>query len=287
MKLKRSLFDSMPLPFALKFGQLGSLILKIPVWNMFNQPLVIEITDLFALVNPKQLQDWNEEVEIKAYQNSNQSALEQYEVFSQSAESLTQKDPSSIDKLIAKIIDNIQIKISNIYIRYEDAYSAPNQGTGKFVMGLLLKEFSTFTTGADWKTVAMQLGEEITHKLATIKDFSFFLDYETTSDPSNTSLPRELDLQNLLNDTTNSMFSEILRAEFDNSQNHHYIIEKFGMQARIKLNKSPITNRLPQLELDLLFGGQLSDDNICVKLNMHQPQIIRILKLLEYIGYYN
>lgn len=287
MKLKRSLFDSMPLPFALKFGQLGSLILKIPVWNMFNQPLVIEITDLFALVTPRQLQDWNEDVEIKAYQNSNQSALEQYEVFSQSAESLTQKDPSSIDKLIAKIIDNIQIKISNIYIRYEDAYSAPNQGSGKFVMGLLLKEFSTFTTGADWKTVAMQLGEEITHKLATVKDFSLFLDYETTSDPMNTSLPRELDLPGLLKDQTNTVFSEILRAEFDNSPNHHYIIEKFGMQARIKLNKSPIANKLPQLELDLLFGSQLSEDNICVKLNMHQPQIIRILKLLEYIGYYN
>ena len=50
-------------------------------------------------------------------------------------------------------------------------------------MGLLLKEFSTFTTGPDWKAVAMQLGEEITHKLATIKDFSLFLDYETTEDP--------------------------------------------------------------------------------------------------------
>ncbi len=53
MKLKKSLFDSMPLPFALKFGQLGTLSLKIPVWNMFNQPLIIEITDLFALVTPK------------------------------------------------------------------------------------------------------------------------------------------------------------------------------------------------------------------------------------------
>jgi vacuolar protein sorting-associated protein 13A/C len=82
MKLKQTLFDSMPLPFALKFGQLGSLILKIPVWNMFNQPLIIEITDLFALVAPKHLQDWKEEVEVKAYQSSNQSKLEQYEVFS-------------------------------------------------------------------------------------------------------------------------------------------------------------------------------------------------------------
>jgi N-terminal region of Chorein or VPS13 len=41
--------------------------LKIPVWNMFNQPLIIEITDLFALVTPRQLQDWKEEVEVKAF----------------------------------------------------------------------------------------------------------------------------------------------------------------------------------------------------------------------------
>lgn len=76
MKLKATLFDSMPLPFALKYGQLGSMILKIPVWNMFNQPLVIEITDLFALITPKPLEIWKEEVEIKAYQSSNQSRLE-------------------------------------------------------------------------------------------------------------------------------------------------------------------------------------------------------------------
>jgi vacuolar protein sorting-associated protein 13A/C len=107
MKLKASLFDSMPLPFALKFGQLGTMQLKIPVWNMFNQPLVIEITDLFALITPKPLTDWREEVEVKAYQSANQSRLEQYEVFSQSADQLTQKDPSTVDKLIAKIIDNI------------------------------------------------------------------------------------------------------------------------------------------------------------------------------------
>jgi hypothetical protein len=49
-------------------------------------------------------------------------------------------------------------------------------------MGLLLKEFSTYTTGSDWKTIAMQLGEELTHKLAKIQDFSLFLDYETDED---------------------------------------------------------------------------------------------------------
>jgi hypothetical protein len=34
---------------------------------MFNNPLIIEITDLFALVRPKHIKEWNEEVEIKAF----------------------------------------------------------------------------------------------------------------------------------------------------------------------------------------------------------------------------
>jgi vacuolar protein sorting-associated protein 13A/C len=71
MRLKSTLFDAMPLPFALAYGQIGTLHLKIPVMNMFNDPLIIEISDLLALVRPKQPKEWNDEVEIKAYQSAN------------------------------------------------------------------------------------------------------------------------------------------------------------------------------------------------------------------------
>lgn len=37
--------------------------------------------------------------------------LEQYELFSSSTESLIKKDPSSIDKMVTKIIDNLEISI--------------------------------------------------------------------------------------------------------------------------------------------------------------------------------
>ncbi len=55
-------------------------------------------------------------------------------------------------------------------------------------MGLLLKEFNTYTTGADWKNIVMQLGEDLTHKLAKIQDFSLFLDHETDDDYSKDSM---------------------------------------------------------------------------------------------------
>jgi vacuolar protein sorting-associated protein 13A/C len=78
--------------------------------------------------------------------------LAQFELFQQNVEPLAKKDPSSIDKLVNKIIDNVQITIKNVYIRYEDEFTAKNQGEGKFSFGILLKEFSAFTTDKEWQT---------------------------------------------------------------------------------------------------------------------------------------
>jgi hypothetical protein len=37
---------------------------------------------------------------------------------------MKKKDPSAVDNLVNKIIDNIQIKITNIFIKYEDTLTA-------------------------------------------------------------------------------------------------------------------------------------------------------------------
>lgn len=113
---------------------------------MFSSPLIIEIEDVFGVVRPKRMDEWKEEVEIKNFRASTQDTLERFEVFQSNAESLKKKDPTSVDKLIAKIIDNLQITIKNVYFRYEDQYSAVNQGSGRFAVGIMLKELSAYTT---------------------------------------------------------------------------------------------------------------------------------------------
>ena len=88
MKIKNTIFESMPFPFQLAFGQIGTINLKIPVWNLASQPLVIEIRDVFAIITPKHIKDWNEQVETKAYRNHNQNMLEQFELFTQNTEQI-------------------------------------------------------------------------------------------------------------------------------------------------------------------------------------------------------
>ena len=70
MKLKSTLFDSMPLPFKLIYGQVGKIHLEIPIWSGFNSPVVIEVENVFGFVRPKRLDEWKEEVEIKDFQST-------------------------------------------------------------------------------------------------------------------------------------------------------------------------------------------------------------------------
>ena len=166
--------------------------LKIPVWNLFNAPLVIEISDILAVVRPKHVKEWSEEVEVKAYTERNMRRLEQQELLEeQEVKTLIKVEgedthspggnaPSSkLDQLVDRIVDNIEISLSNIYLRYEDRYSSPH--SGKFVIGILLKDLVTFTTGPDWKDKRMVKGEELTHKLLKLTNLSVFLDYLDTS----------------------------------------------------------------------------------------------------------
>ena len=72
-------------------------------------------------------------------------------------------------------------------------------------------------------------------------------------------LPKSINVEKLMADTENEVFMDILRREFDpilsKQTTHHYIIERFGLEARLKLNKQPLVNKSPQLELDLTFGS--------------------------------
>jgi vacuolar protein sorting-associated protein 13A/C len=55
-----------------------------------------------------------------------------------------------MSRYLTKIVDNVQLTVKNIHIRYEDEFSA---GAGSnFSFGLTLKEFSANTTNQNWQT---------------------------------------------------------------------------------------------------------------------------------------
>ena len=56
------------------------------------------------------------------------------------------EDDTFMDKMLIRIIDNVQLTIKNIHVRLEDQLDPNN----RFSLGLCLEEFQLFTTNADW-----------------------------------------------------------------------------------------------------------------------------------------
>jgi vacuolar protein sorting-associated protein 13A/C len=53
-----------------------------------------------------------------------------------------------MDRLLNKIVDNIQVTVKNIHVRYEDNYSYEKN---PFSLGFTLKALSINTTNGDWE----------------------------------------------------------------------------------------------------------------------------------------
>lgn len=91
----------------------------------------------------------------------------------------------------------------------------------------------------------------------------------------------------------------ILNGEFsDNKEEltkHKHIIENFYVELRLQLNKNiqkpsmPATLDLPYLKMNIIIGNGPSSGSEAetMTFSIYQPQIIRILKTLEIIGFFN
>ena len=59
LKIKPSYLDSFGFPFDLKVGYVGNINVEIPWLNLTSAPLIIEISEVFILLDPKLPDKWN------------------------------------------------------------------------------------------------------------------------------------------------------------------------------------------------------------------------------------
>ena len=61
LRLKAAIFNKIGIPFDLKYGYVGGVIVEIPWLSLGSKPLVIEIKEVYALLTPKPLEEWDSE----------------------------------------------------------------------------------------------------------------------------------------------------------------------------------------------------------------------------------
>lgn len=122
LQLKQSALKELDLPVQLVYGQLGKLVLKIPWKNLYSLPVEADVEDLYLLVAPNQAVKYDAEKQKKIELDTKKGELSKLD---EARKRELEKDKPKADKtftekLVAQIINNVQIRIRNVHIRYED-----------------------------------------------------------------------------------------------------------------------------------------------------------------------
>lgn len=225
-------------------GHVGQLVLQIPWSNLKNKPVKVVIEDVFLLAAPKDDTEYDEEEEERRAQALKRDRLENLEMIEQAQPSeLSQddikKNQSFTESLVTKVVDNLQVTIKNIHIRYEDHGSIPNH---PFSVGIMLGELSAVSTDDDWNPIFIQETTPITKKLATLNSLAVYWNTDSKLlDAEDPELLAHL----------KGMIPTGADASTDDS--HEYILRPVSGVGRLTLNKQGSTAYSPKTKAQLIF----------------------------------
>jgi vacuolar protein sorting-associated protein 13A/C len=178
LQLNRYGIEKLKLPVSILNGYVKTLTVSIPWTSLASQPVKIFIDGVHLLLGPLDFHSFNSQEATERALLQKKSRLLQAEKAVEFAASLTeQNDPKAatyFQNLTTKIIDNIEIKISNIHIRYEDSQTFPGE---TFSCGLTLENFIVTTTNSRWEeTFVAREGEkeQAIYKKAKIENFVMY-----------------------------------------------------------------------------------------------------------------
>lgn len=139
------------------------------------------------------------------------------------------EDKTFAEKLSAQIINNVQIKISDIHIRYEDNVSCSTP----FAIGVTLSNFSVHTTDVNWnKTLVSQSLTEI-FKLAQLESLAVYMNCDCKL------------FQEYSNDNYLVMFRESIATKTMKPSDYDFILGPINSEAKLKLHPDPESNDIP------------------------------------------
>ncbi|KAJ8733309.1 hypothetical protein PYW08_001607 [Mythimna loreyi] len=148
--LKQNALEELNIPVQTVYGHLGKLVLKIPWKNLYGASVEATIERLFLIVNPTAEVKYDPEKEEKMELAAKQAELARVEeAKKQEAEKDQNKlDETFVEKLVTQIIKNVQLRITDIHIRYEDSVTNPKS---PFSFGVTLHNLSVHTTDENWR----------------------------------------------------------------------------------------------------------------------------------------
>ncbi|CAG8555201.1 10349_t:CDS:10 [Paraglomus brasilianum] len=247
LQLKKEALDKFDLPVDVLEGYLGELTLNIPWANLRNKPVRAIVKDVYLLAVPKAESEYDPVEEERRAQQLKQEKLANAELLAAkpSEDGDDDKNQSFVNSLVTKVVDNLQISIKNIHIRYEDRLSDPGH---PFAIGVTLSELSVVSADENWVPTFIEGETKDIRKLLTLGSLAVYWNTDTKS------------LAGHASNEAIKLFNSLIASE-SNTIDHQYILKPVSGKGRLTMSKRHDPN-VPKINSTLLFDelGFVLDD---------------------------
>ncbi|XP_051898323.1 intermembrane lipid transfer protein VPS13C isoform X1 [Pristis pectinata] len=267
LQIKENALNDFDVPFKIKAGQIDKLTLKIPWKNLYSEAVVATLDGLHLLVVPEGSIQYDAEKEEKQLQENKQKELlrieEALEKAARKGKPKEEKKDSFGEKLATQIIKNLQIKITSIHMRYEDAITDASRPMS---VGITLGELSLQTADENWTPCILSDTAKIIYKLVRL---DCLCAYWNVNSRLFYQEAREQILVHLKGGIASSSHEP---------KNYHYIFRPISASAKLCINPSAEAElNSPKINLDMEVQS--------IDIEMTKPQYLSIIDLLESVNY--
>ncbi|XP_053338052.1 intermembrane lipid transfer protein VPS13D isoform X1 [Clarias gariepinus] len=255
LPLRKDALREFDLPFEVKAGCIGKIVLQIPFYRPHSDPWVISMSQLNLIIGPARPPDYDEEREREAEREQKKRLLKALEdkwksEVGQKGESYWYSATASV---VTRIVENIELKIQGVHLRFEDDFSNPEK---PFAFGVCIKNVSAHNSSKEPTQKLMR------QKQLEIEEFSVYWDTQCT-------MLGDLPLAEIQETMTTCM----------QSREHQYIFEPVCASVLLRRNasKEPLRSRnTPRIK------GQVQLEPLSLHLSQVQyQQIMAFLKELD------
>uniref|UniRef100_A0A2K6JWW5 Vacuolar protein sorting 13 homolog C n=1 Tax=Rhinopithecus bieti TaxID=61621 RepID=A0A2K6JWW5_RHIBE len=267
LQIKENALSELDVPFKVKAGQIDKLTLKIPWKNLYGEAVVATLEGLYLLVVPGASTMMLKRR--KSLQDVKQKELSRIEEALQKQQKRSQKG-YICGKLATQVIKNVQVKITDIHIKYEDDVTDPKRPLS---FGVTLGELSLLTANEHWTPCILNEADKIIYKLIRLDSLSAYWNV-------NCSMSYQRSRQQIL---VMLMYTWKTENEILTSGNIPQIINTVIFQpisASAKLYMNPYAEselKTPKLDWNIEI------QNIAIELT--KPQYLSMIDLLESVDY--
>uniref|UniRef100_A0A6J0T466 Intermembrane lipid transfer protein VPS13A isoform X2 n=1 Tax=Pogona vitticeps TaxID=103695 RepID=A0A6J0T466_9SAUR len=264
LEIKENALYQFDVPFKVKAGHIGQLNLQIPWKNLYTQPVEAVLDGVYLLIVPTASIKYDAEKEEKQQLEAKQRELQRIEDAKQKIadqDKPEEKQDTFMEKLITQVIRNLQLKISNIHIRYEDDITNKDNPLS---FGVSLQNLSLQTSDQNWNPCIQDATTKLFYKLVRLDNFFAYWNVKS-------QMFYHGDYKESLNNLQNGVASSNMIPE-----GYSFVFRPISAKAKLRMNpRSDVDFSAPKLDLDV----NLQD--IAIELN--KPQYFSIMELLESI----